>query len=178
MKRTIIGAAVVAALTMVAVSARASCADQRVAAQQDSLHNAVTPVLPHISGGLGFDNAAENIVGTWLVTYTVEGAPFGQAYIQWHRDRTEWENINLPILGGVICMGEWKPVDRSHVFRNHVGWLYTNGTLTGHFTETETDWVAPDGASYSGTTDQKIYDLNGNQLAEVTGTATATRIWP
>jgi hypothetical protein len=64
------------------------------------------------------------------------------------------------------------------VSRNHIGWLYTNGTLSGYFTETETDTVAPNGATYAGTNDQKIFDLNGNQLAEVTGTSSATRISP
>jgi hypothetical protein len=75
-------------------------------------------------------------------------------------------------------MGSWKAVDRSHVSRNHIGWMYNNGNLVGYFTETETDFVASNGASYSGTNDQKIYDLTGTLLAEVTGTAIATRIWP
>ena len=36
----------------------------------------------------------DRIVGTWLVTY--EGPVAGQAFIQWHSDGTEWENIDLP----------------------------------------------------------------------------------
>jgi hypothetical protein len=180
MKHTITGAALVAALTLVGVSAHASCSDPRTVVQQGTLHNAVPLVLPEstVSSGFGSENAAENIVGTWHVTYTVEGAPFAQAFIQWHSDRTEWENINVPLLGGNICMGSWKTVDRSHVSRNHIGWMYSNGNLVGYFTETETDFVASNGASYSGTNDQKIYDLTGTLLAEVTGTAIATRIWP
>lgn len=86
--------------------------------------------------------------------------------------------LNLPVLAGTICVGSWKPIDQTHVFRRHIGWLYTNGSLTGYFTETETDEVSSDGNSYSGANDQKIYDLKGNKLAEVTGTSTATRIWP
>src|SRR6266851_4442678 len=50
-------------------------------------------------------NAAHYIVGTWLVTYTAGGSPSGQAFIQWHDDGTEWENINFPIEGGNICVG-------------------------------------------------------------------------
>ena len=46
--------------------------------------------------------------GTWLVTYT--GGLAGQAFIQWHSDGTEWENIDFPILGGTICMGDWKAI--------------------------------------------------------------------
>jgi hypothetical protein len=60
--------------------------------------------------GRGEDNAKrhagslrDRIVGTWLVTY--EGAVTGQAFIQWHSDGTEWENINHPTLEGNICMG-------------------------------------------------------------------------
>jgi hypothetical protein len=84
----------------------------------------------------------------------------------------------LPVLGGNICVGSWKRIDERHVCRNHIGWLYTNGILSGYFNETETDEVALDGKTYSGTNDQKIYDVDGNMIVEVTGTAVATRIWP
>src|ERR1700690_18033 len=128
MKRTITGAAMVAALTIVGASAHASCSDPRTAAQQGTVHNAVPLVLPRSTAGSGFgsEGAAESIVGTWHVTYTVEGAPFAQAFIQWHSDGTEWENVDLPLLGGNICMGSWKKVDGSHVSRNHIGWVYNN----------------------------------------------------
>jgi hypothetical protein len=62
--------------------------------------------------------------------------------------------------------------------RNHIGWLYDNGKLSGYFTETETNEVAFDGNSYSGLNDSKIYDLNSHLLAEVQGTSAATRISP
>ena len=120
--------------------------------------------------------AADRIVGTWLVTYT--GGLAGEALIQWHSDGTEWENIDYPILGGTICMGDWKAVDDRHVRRSHTGWLYTNGILSGYFTETETDEVARNGSSYSGTNDAKFYDLDGNMFAEAAGTASAKRISP
>jgi hypothetical protein len=38
--------------------------------------------------------------------------------------------------------------------------------------------VLRDGNSYRGTNNSKIYDLEGNLIAEVPGTATATRIAP
>ena len=138
---------------------------------------------PHIAPGsarheqMHSGDASENIVGTWLVTYTVEGNPFGQAYIQWHSDGTEWENINLPLSGGNICVGSWAEVDAKHVARNHYGWLYTNGDLSGYFNETETDKVTQNG-TYSGTNEQKGYDLNGNLLFDVTGTSSAVLITP
>ena len=111
------------------------------------------------------------------MTYTVEGNAFGQAYIQWHNDGTEWENINLPLSGGNICVGSWKPVDSKHVSRNHYGWLYTNGELSGYFNETETNKVTRNG-TYSGTNEQIGYDLNGNQIFDVMGTSSAILIAP
>jgi hypothetical protein len=123
-------------------------------------------------------NAGEEIVGTWHVQYTVEGATAGQAFIQWHSDRTEWENINYPTLAGNICMGSWKVIDRWRVFRNHYGWLFTNGMVSGYFNETETDTIGPHGNSYSGYNDTKFYDLTGKMTMELTGTAAATRISP
>src|SRR6266705_1071523 len=106
MKRTITGAAVVAALTLTAVSAHASCSDPRAVAPQGTVQNAVPLVLPQSRAlsGFVFEDVAQSIVGTWHVSYTVEGAHFADAFIQWHSDGTEWENINLPLLGGNICL--------------------------------------------------------------------------
>jgi hypothetical protein len=128
-------------------------------------------------------NAGENIVGTWLVNYTTEGFPPGAAFIQWHSDGTEWENINHPVLSGNICMGSWKAVDYSHVFRNHFGWLFNNGVIAGYFNETETDEVAWDGNSYSGlnTTTLTFYPVPPETKPTVivlNGTASAKRIAP
>jgi len=178
MNYTLTSAAIAAAFTLTGVSAHASCTDPRVPAQQGASHQ----MAPLFHQGAVADNnsekarAGEGIVGTWLVTYT--GGLAGQAFIQWHSDGTEWENIDFPILGGTICMGDWKAVDDRHVRRSHVGWLYTNGNPSGYFTETETDEVARDGSAYSGINDAKFYDLDGNMFAEATGTAVAKRISP
>jgi hypothetical protein len=116
----------------------------------------------------------DRIVGTWHVTY---GGPLaGQAFIQWHSDGTEWENIDFPILGGTICLGDWRAIDEDHVRRSHVGWLFTSGNPSGYFTQTETDEVARDGSWYRGTSYIRLYDSNGVQFAEGAGTAEATRI--
>ena len=116
----------------------------------------------------------DRIVGTWHVTY---GGPLaGQAFIQWHSDGTEWENIDFPILGGTICMGDWRAVDEDHVRRSHVGWLFDKGIPAGYFTQTETDEVARDGSWYRGTNYITLYDVNGVKFAEGAGTAEATRI--
>jgi hypothetical protein len=179
MKKLLIGTAVVATLTLSGLSVHASCVDPRDAGQQTTPSNLELASMPSRGG----HDADENIVGTWLVLYTTEGAPPGEAFIQWHSDRTEWENINHPVLGGNICMGSWKAVDRSHVFRNHFGWLYTNGVIAGYFNETETDEVAWDGNSYSGlnTTTLNYYPVAPATTPKVivlTGTATAKRIAP
>jgi hypothetical protein len=174
MNRTIILAAAAAATALSSVSAYAGCADPRT----PGVFRQVPPIsLPAGTNRPHSGDAAKNIVGTWLATYTVEGNAFGQAYIQWHSDGTEWENINLPLSGGNICMGSWTKVDARHVARNHFGWLYTNGELSGYFNETETNAVSKNG-TYSGTNEQKGYDLNGNLLFDVTGTSSAVLIAP
>ena len=121
-------------------------------------------------------NAGANIVGTWLVTYTLGGAPFAQAFIQWHSDGTESETINLPPVDGNVCAGSWQVVDSLHVSRNHYGWMFNGGALTNYFNEIETDKVGNN--VYSGTNELIIYDLSGNVVADIPGTAHAVRIAP
>ncbi len=175
MKSSLTLIAAASALILSGLSAQAGCADPRQKGQEIKLPSQLLQAVAQ-TGQRGRD-ASQNIVGTWLVTYTVEGNPFVQAYIQWHDDGTEWENINLPVDSGNICMGSWKRVDSRHVYRDHWGWLYTNGTLSGYFNETETDKVGHDG-TYTGTNEQKGYDLNGNPLFDVTGTSSAVKITP
>jgi hypothetical protein len=179
MKANLIAAAVVAALTLPGLAARAACVDPKSANQQSAvqqmapLHLNQAP-LPSHSGA----SIADEIVGTWHVAYTTEGSASGQAFIQWHSDGTEWENISFPVLGGNICMGSWKALDRSHVYRNHYGWLFNDGVVAGYFNETETDVVARDGNSYTGWNETTFYDLTGAVTMKLSGTSTATRIEP
>lgn len=173
MKHFLLTAATTLALAATAVSAQAGCADPRVL--QGAHVNSPVVHLPALKQAHISNDATKGIVGTWYVAYTVEGNPFANAYIQWHDDGTEWENIDLPISGGNICMGEWVPAGRKTFSRDHVGWLYTDGTVSGYFTETETDKLSKDENSYAGTNEQKIYDLDGNLLADVTGTSSANR---
>lgn len=179
MTYTLTSAAIAAALTLTGISAHASCADPRASAQQGVSHPMMAQLFrqgPAAEIDSDKGRTGNGIVGTWLVTYT--GALAGEAFIQWHSDGTEWENIDFPILGGTICMGDWKALGDRHVRRSHVGWLYTNGTPSGYFTETETDEVARDGSSYTGTNDAKFYDLDGIMFSEAKGTASAKRISP
>ncbi len=182
MKKLLVETAVLATLSLVGVSAHAGCVDPRSAhpqALQASLLDLELAPMPDRSG----HDAAENIVGTWQVHYTTEDSPPGDAFIQWHSDGTEWENINYAVLSGNICLGSWKAIDRSHVFRNHYGWLYNNGMLAGFFNETETDEVSWDGNSYSGlnTTTLHFYPVppaTKPTVVVLTGTASAKRIAP
>lgn len=158
--------------------ASASCADLAAASGQGAVHQSPTLSLHTPLGANFLGSAAQKIVGTWQASYASDGAVYGEAFIQWHSDGTEWENIDFPVLGGNICMGSWKAVDENRVFRYHVGWLYSNGVLFGHFVETETDELSRDGNSYSGTNDTKFFQLDGTMFQEVVGTSAATRISP
>lgn len=174
MKPFITGSALFAVLSLGTIAAHASCPDSRGGVPQISqlvMHPG--PMISHFEL-----SARENIVGTWHVAYTSFGAPFADAFIQWHADGTEWENINLPVLDGNICMGSWRSVDATHVLRNHFGWVYANGIASGYFEETETDEVSQDGNSYTGVNETTIYDLSGNVQVKIPGTSTATKIAP
>jgi hypothetical protein len=181
MNKSLLGVALVGGLTL-GLTAHAGCMDPRVGAQQGA--SALTAVTPESSAS-AFDwrNADRGIVGTWSVVYTPEGSttPSGQAFIQWHSDGTEWENINYPVLGGNICMGSWKQIDQTHVSRNHYGWLYNNGLIAGYFNETETDELQ--GNTYVGFNVTKLYfypvpPATEGTTMELKGTAKATRIAP
>jgi hypothetical protein len=182
MKKILTGAAGVVALTLTALTAHASCMDPRAATKAGAQE--IAPLS--LSQGTAVNHwerndAAEKIVGTWHVLYTADGAsaPYAQAFIQWHSDRTEWENITLPVLGGNICMGSWKVVDQWHVSRNHVGWLFDNtGIISGYFNETETVEVSEDGNSYKGNNDTILRAMSGTVLMEIKATSAASRIAP
>jgi hypothetical protein len=171
--------ATAAALALSGLSAHAACVDPRVAVQTAA--NQMPPVLPAAARAAGKAAANDDhhgdddIVGTWIVNYSSGGNSAGTAFIQWHDDGTEWENIDFPILGGSVCMGEWRRNGHRQYSRQHIGWLYTDGNLSGYFTETETDTLSHDGDSYTGTNDQKIFDLQGNLQVELTGASSATR---
>ena len=174
MKKLLIGTAVVATLTLSGLSAHASCADPRISSQQAAPLKIEPAAMPAHFG----QNPGDNIVGTWYVVYESGGSNAGDAFIQWHSDGTEWENVDFPVLGGNICLGSWKALDRTHVHRNHFGWLYDDtGMLAGYFNETETDEVAWDGNSYTGTNETTLYFLSGPPVTS-TGTAKARRIVP
>ena len=166
MKKLLIGTAVVAALATFGLPAYANCSDPR--APGPELH---IPLTYH-----GIHGSHEGIVGTWLVTYPNNG----QAFIQWHSDGTEWENITHPTITGNICMGSWVAIAPWTYYRNHFGWLFdSTGKNNGYFNETETDTLAKDGNSYTGTNVTTLYNLDNSVMAgPIAGTSSAVRIDP
>lgn len=124
--------------------------------------------------------APDTIVGLWQVTYTTSSdAPFGVSLKQWHSDGTENDNIDHSPVIGNVCFGVWKQIGPRKVRLHHTGWLFDDsGNPIGSFIQYETDTVAGNGMTYTGSFDFKVYDTNGDFVpgSEVTGTIAATRI--
>jgi len=136
------------------------------------------PVLSWIHEGQGESNGPATIVGLWHLKYTAaDGSAFNETFKMWHADGTEWENALLPPSGQNFCYGVWKEISHLTVKLHHLGFMYSpDGTLQASFTIDEIDTVAQNNKTYSGTFDFKVFDLSGNLLQEVKGTAAATRI--
>ena len=167
-----IGTIAATALALTGLSAHAGCIDPRVAAGAPAENHVAHVTLPRAFFSEGERGGPASIVGTWFVSYTLGG----EAYIQWHSDGTEWENINHPVSGGNICMGSWKQTGRYTYVRHHVGWIYTDDAVTNYFIEDETAQLSPGGNSYTGVDTFTIYDLSGNAvMGPLSGTASATR---
>jgi len=137
------------------------------------------------------------IVGLWHVTYTATydnnfppggpypptPFPFLESFKTWHADGTEFENAFLPPAGGNICFGVWKNLDEGSVKLHHIGLMFNaDGSISSMFTVDETDTVASDGKTYTGTFDFRLWPPSfaavgaGTPIAEVKGTTAATRI--
>ena len=164
------------AAAFASTAAHAGCSDPRSTPAAAAQSRVYVPAMTDTTAFRGRPSSRK-IVGTWFVSYSSGGSPAGQAYIQWHSDGTEWENINFPIEGGNICMGSWKQVGENRFARNHYGWLYTAGILSGYFNETETTEVKDD-AKYTGVTHTMIYDVNGTLQLEFSGTSSAVLVEP
>lgn len=120
-----------------------------------------------------------SIVGLWGVIYTADGAVFNQTFDTWHSDGTEFENAYLPVLGGNICEGVWKRTGELTVKLHHIGWTYdpvAGGLANGTFTLDQTNTLAKNGNSYTGTFTFKVFSTTGSLEKEVKGTIAAVRI--
>ena len=176
-------------LLFTAAGARAGCATP--------YRPGATPTIPFVTSHEDDDlNEQATIVGLWHVIYTAtyaEGLPsppfppttpfqFLESYKTWHADGTEFENAFLPPSGGNICFGVWKEVRDHRVKLHHIGLMFAaDGSISNVFTVDEVDTVAPNGKTYSGNFDFKLFlptDVlgAGTPLAEVKGTTAGTRI--
>ena len=151
------------------------------------------PAIPFVSPKVDDDSGEfATIVGLWHVNYTATLAqgpfpqppfPFLESYKMWHADGTEFENAFLPPVGGNICYGVWKHLKDGSVRLHHIGLIFSpvTGKISNIFTVDESNTVAPDGKTYTGSFDFKLFAPSdvlgaGNPLAEVKGTIAATRI--
>jgi len=141
-------------------------------------------------------NQPVTIVGLWHLAYTATydnnfppgnpataPFPFLESYKMWHGDGTEFENAFLSPSGGNICYGVWRDLGHGSVKLHHIGLMFDSvtGDVDGVFSVDEIDTVAPNGKTYSGTFDFKLFDPSdvfgtGTPISEVKGTTAGTRI--
>ena len=167
-------------------------------------------VSPHGDDHQGDEgsNGPASIVGLWHLIYTGNmnnnfppGGPypptpfqFLESFKTWHADGTEFENAFLPPTGGNICFGVWKDLGPGKVKLHHIGLMFSGPgavppeEVSNIFTVDETDTVAPNGKTYSGFFDFKLYlpsdcansasgyVCTGKPISEVTGTTYGVRI--
>jgi len=130
---------------------------------------------PVQAAGLVPADDGHGIVGLWKVHYFVGTTEIFQTYDQWHSDGLEFE-VNS-IAPGAVCQGTWKNAPHDSVKLFHVVWTFdSNGAPSGHIEEIQINTVGHDRNTYTGTFDQKFYDINGNLTGEATGTVNATRL--
>ncbi len=174
---------------LTASAAKAGCAMPNKAA--------VAPAIPFLNPHPDEEwHERASIVGLWHVIYTAtftEHLPsppfppttpfqFLESYKTWHEDGTEFENAFLPPSAGNICFGVWKDLGDRRVKLHHIGLMFAaDGSISNVFTVDETNTVAPDGKTYSGNFDFKLFlpaDVygTGTPLAEAKGTTAGTRI--
>ncbi len=163
-------------MVLASVSAAAACG-RPGQKPLESVRNLPFFAQPNSQAGQAKDGNG-SIVGLWHVNYTDStGAPFLESFKMWHRDGNEFETANFPPPMGNFCLGVWKHTGRRTVQLNHVGWNFNpDGSSDGSFIQTETNTLSPDGNTYQGVFDFKLFDNNGNLVQEVTGTQIAKRI--
>jgi hypothetical protein len=99
----------------------------------------------------------------------------------WHADGTEWEEKIQPAPTG-YCFGVWTHAAHDTIKLHHFGTITgPDGGTVAIFWQDEINRVAPDGTTYSGTWEFKLYgptDVYGTGpvLQEIRGVAAARRI--
>jgi len=118
-----------------------------------------------------------NIVGLWLNTVSLGGAPIYQSFESFTSDGLEILNDNGSTLNGNVCLGVWSagPGPKGAISVYHPSWNYDNsGNLIGTVIIKETIMLDPGGNTFHGSVTVDVYDLNnqpqGPQLqASVSG---------
>jgi len=109
---------------------------------------------------------------------------FGTA--AWHGDGTEFQTSGIRNPGdGDVCQGVWQRIGDATFVLNHYALAWTDGSYTGPANIRAQVTVSPNGNSYSGWFETKVYlasAVTGHEfdqttmLADITGSFTATRV--
>lgn len=184
------------AVTILALNANAQCGatdernattsanrlPQRFAPSRDATQLASLKQLGRSEQGTPI--ATPSIVGLWHVKFVSEGTGFipdgtviDMGFAQWHSDGTEILNSSRPPATSNFCLGVWEKTGRYTYKLNHFALSSDmNGNLIGPANIRENVTLDPTGRTYSGTFSIDQFDLNGNNLAHITGNVSATRL--
>jgi len=195
----LIGLAAIASLGSAGEATAAGCVVPAKTGSVPTAFLSAQATVPPIQQGNGNSGNPAIIVGMWHVIYTATystagpipvpvippGPPdsfeFAETMKTWHADGTEWEEKIEPAPVG-FCFGVWTQTALGRVKLHHFGAVTApDGTVVAIFYQDEINRVAPDGSSYSGTWDFKLYGPTdvlgtGPVLQEIKGTTAATRI--
>ena len=193
-----------AAIGLLGSASEATAAGCAVPAASGSAATAFLPahatVPPQNQQGNDNSGNSANIVGMWHVVYTATystpgpipvpvippGPPdsflMAETMKVWHADGTEWEEkIEPPPVG--FCFGVWTHTAQGSVKLHHFGAIspVPDFIVVAIFYQDEIVRVSPDGNTYTGTWDFKLYGPTdvfgtGPVLQEIKGTSAATRI--
>jgi hypothetical protein len=119
-----------------------------------------------------------SIVGLWHTVYTSGGMTVQESFDSWYADGNEFEAADFQL--GAMCQGTWEKTAPRKVQLFHVGWNFDpkGVTLTGYFTEIQSNTLSADGKTYDGTFALQNFDMLGSHIVgqDLNGTVHATRL--
>jgi hypothetical protein len=176
-------------VTMLVSNAFAGCGDLNLTGPEfaQASETSMVPKSDQASasarGGLG-----ASIAGMWKVQLISkgntghnpsipDGALIDFGFMQWHSDGTEIQN-SAGVPGGGFCLGVWGQTGFLTFELNHfpIAFNATTGGVANYINLREQNTLSPSGDSYTGTFTDDIYDTKGNQVDQLVGTVTATRM--
>jgi hypothetical protein len=129
--------------------------------------------------------AQVSIVGMWSIQViskgnspaVPDGALLDFGFTQWHSDGTEIQN-SAGVPGGGFCLGVWGQTGFLTYELNHfpIAFDPTTGKVANYINIREQVTLSPSGDSFTGPFTEDVYDPQGNQVTQLTGTVEATRI--